>query len=483
MPMLAVVRQAQRAMRRVAGIAAAAAACGCGAPPTETPSPVAAVGAAVEQSVDFTPRPYVEIAHPDWSRDATIYQLNTRQFTPEGTFLAAAEQLPRLQALGVRIIYLMPIHPIGEVNRKGGLGSPYSIKDYLGVNPEFGTFEDFRAFVDAAHALGLYVILDLVANHSAWDNPLTQTHPEWYERNADGTLRPTPWVDWSDIVDLNYEDPGLRRYRTEAMAFWVREADVDGFRCDVAGFVPLDFWETVRRELDAIKPVFMLAEWDSRDVHRKAFDASYAWGWKDALEPIARLETDASAMVGFLYHEDSFPPGAMRLIFTSNHDLNAWDGSAPERFGPALEAALVLSFATRGIPLIYNGQEAGLEKRLAFFEKDPIAWRPHPHADLLRRLVALKKEEPSLWNADWGAPMTPIENSNPGQVLSFARGDGPEAVIAIFNLSATPATARLSLGSLAGPYKDFADDATYMALPEIEVMLPPWGYRVLRANG
>ncbi|RZJ88059.1 MAG: alpha-amlyase, partial [Brevundimonas sp.] len=224
----------------------------------------------------YEPRPASTVRHPDWSKSAVLYQLNTRQFTPEGTFRAAQGQLGRLKALGVDIIWLMPVQPIGEVNRKGTLGSPYSVRDYLAVNPEFGTMADLKAFVAAAHDQGLHVILDWVANHTSWDNALTVQHPDWYERDLDGHFRPTPWWDWSDIINLNYGHADLRRYMTEAMMFWVREADIDGFRCDVAGFVPIDFWETARAQLETIKPVFMLGEWEMRDLHRAAFDATYA---------------------------------------------------------------------------------------------------------------------------------------------------------------------------------------------------------------
>ena len=227
---------------------------------------VAACLAACQQAPESTatknphePEPYIKLTHPEWSKNATIYQINTRQFSEEGTFEAAMRELPRLKELGVDILWFMPIHPIGEKNRKGTLGSPYSVKDYYGVNPEFGTLDDFKAFVDAAHELGMYVIIDWVANHTAWDNPLHLEHPEWYERDFRGEFRPTPWYDWSDIIDLDFGEPGVREYMTEALKYWVREVGIDGYRCDVAGFVPVQFWNNVRRELDAIKPVFMLA--------------------------------------------------------------------------------------------------------------------------------------------------------------------------------------------------------------------------------
>ena len=216
-----------------------------------------------------------------------IYQVNQRQLTPEGTFRAAERHLPRIRDLGADIVWLMPVNPIGEVNRKGSLGSPYAVRDYLAVNPEFGDLADLRHFVDTAHDLGLHVILDWVANHTAWDNHLVESHPEWYARDWKGDFRPTPWWDWDDIIDLDYGHEALREYMADAMCFWVREADVDGFRCDVAGHVPVDFWEQVRRDLEEIKPVFMLAEWETRDLHRRAFDATYAWSWNSALHEIA----------------------------------------------------------------------------------------------------------------------------------------------------------------------------------------------------
>jgi glycosidase len=232
------------------------------------------------------------VRHPEWARDAVIYQINQRQMTPEGTFRAAEAHLPRIRDLGADIVWLMPVNPIGEVNRKGRLGSPYAVRDYLAVNSEFGTLDDLRHFVATAHDLGLKVILDWVANHTAWDNVLVEQHPEWYARDWKGDFRPTPWWDWDDIIDLDYDQVPLREFMADAMCHWVREADVDGFRCDVAGFVPLDFWEQAREQLESIKPVFLLAEWDTRDLHDAAFDASYAWSWNSTLHGVAQGRTD-----------------------------------------------------------------------------------------------------------------------------------------------------------------------------------------------
>lgn len=287
--------------------------------------------------------PLVHISAPEWAKSANLYELNTRQFTPEGTFKAAEKQLPRLKAQGVDIIWLMPIHPIGEKNRKGTLGSYYAVKDYFGVNPEFGTVDDLKSFVNAAHKQGMHVILDWVANHTAWDNQLTQDMRN-YEKDWQGKPHPTPWWDWSDIIDLNYDRPEVRQHVMEAMKYWVRDVGVDGFRADVAGYVPVDFWEKTRSELDKIKPVFMLAEWDARDLHYGAFDATYAWNWYNAMHNIAQGKGDATALYGYYSgKESSFPRESMQMTFVENHDKNSWEATQYEAFGDALPAAITLS--------------------------------------------------------------------------------------------------------------------------------------------
>ncbi len=428
----------------------------------------------------YQPKPFVKISHPEWTKQAVIYQINTRQFTPEGTFAAAQRELPRLKAVGVDILWLMPIHPIGEQNRKGSLGSPYAVKDYLGVNPEFGTKADFKAFVDAAHNQGMKVILDWVANHTAWDNPLHKDHPDWYEKDWKGANRPTPWWDWSDIIDLDYSKPGLRQYMTGAMTYWVREFGVDGYRCDVAGYVPLDFWENVRAELDAIKPVFMLGEFDHRDIHMRAFDASYAWKWNNAMHDIAVGKAEVGALFGFYSeHESAWPKAAQRMTYTENHDQNSWEGTQFERFGPALENAIVLSFIGEGMPLIHNGQEAGNERRLKFFEKDPITWRQHPNEALFKRLITFRDAHSALWNAPWGATMTPVVNSAPNKVLSFTRGNQDGKVLALFNMSGTSQTITFSDGPVEGRYTAFGTGEAVTIDGKTSITLAPWSNQIL----
>ncbi len=433
------------------------------------------------QAADWTPEPYVQTPHPEWARNAVIYQINTRQFTHDGTIRAAREHLARLDEMGVDILWLMPIHPIGEEKRKGTLGSPYAVKDYRAVNPELGTIEDLRHFVHEAHERGMYVILDWVANHSAWDNPMITDHPEWYTLGPDGKPQHPPGTDWTDVADLNFDDPALRQYMAESMLFWVEEVGVDGFRADVAGFVPLDFWEDTRALLETVKPVFMLAEWETRDVHQRAFSASYAWDWKNAMQAAVR-EQSTDAVRGVMANkQNTWPRDAYRMHYTANHDQNTWDGTASQIYGDGLEMAIVFSFTAESIPLIYNGQEAGLDHRLAFFEKDEIVWRDHPHADLFTTLIDLKTDTRALRNGTDGAPAVMIENSNPDAVLSFTRQSADDGVVVVLNFTNQPQRIELTGAAFAnarGSYRDLITGQSHDLGATLELDMPAWGYVV-----
>lgn len=424
--------------------------------------------------------PYVKVKHPEWARRAVIYQINTRQFTPEGTFKAAEKEIPRLKELGVDILWLMPIHEIGVKNRKGTLGSPYSVKDYKSVNKEFGNLDDLKSFVRAAHAQGMYVILDWVANHTAWDNKLVTEHPDWYEKDYKGDFRPTPWWDWSDIINLNYREEGIRRYMTDAMKYWVKEADIDGYRCDVAGFVPVDFWNNARKELDTIKPVFMLAEWESRDLHEYAFDMTYAWSWWDAMHKVASGQTKdlGGLFVYYSWNESSFPKDAIRMVGVSNHDKNAWEGTEFENFGKGLEAAMVLSVVGEGMPMIYNGQEAGNTKRLKFFEKDPIEWKTHKNGELYKKLFALKKKNSTLLNWGHNATMTLVPNSAPEKVFSFARRNEKDKIFVVMNFSDTAQNVTFKETLYHGKYTEYFTGKAQTFDAASKMTLAPWSYHV-----
>ena len=423
------------------------------------------------------------VNNPDWLKDATIYQINTRQFTEQGSLNAAKEQLPRLKTLGVDIIWLMPIHPIGEQNRKGLLGSPYSIQDYFGVSPELGSFNDLKAFVDAAHAQGMYVILDWVANHTAWDNPMLREHPDWYMKDHAGNLTSTPWFDWEDIIDLDYSNTELRKYMSSAMQFWVKEAGIDGYRCDAAGLVPLQFWQDVRQELEAIKPVFMLAEWEGRDFHYQAFDATYAWSWWRAVHDIAQGKTGLGKLYEYYsWNTGYYPEQAIRLNYVSNHDANAWEATQFEAFGDALEAVIALSVVGEGIPMIYNGQEAGNQKRLKFFERDPIQWQSHSVGDLYQQLFAIKKTNSALFNGKWGAPMVQVKNDKNDHVLSFIRAKGDNKVLAMFNLSDDEQTVELQSDYAQGKYIDALNQKAITINKQQTLTLAAWQFSILIAQ-
>ncbi|MBD2769489.1 alpha-amylase [Hymenobacter sp. BT664] len=355
------------------------------------------------------------VKHPAWAASATLYQVNVRQYTPEGTFRAFEPHLPRLRAMGVGILWLMPIHPIGRTHRKGTLGSAYSVRDYRAVNPDLGTLTDLQHLVREAHQLGMHVILDWVANHSSWDNALTTEHPDWYTHDARNGFRP-PVADWQDVIDLDYSRPALRQYMTASMAYWVKNADIDGFRADVAGLVPTDFWNDTRVELEKIKPVFMLAEWDelflptflkpdefdpNTRLLEKAFDAAYALRLHGLLDSLGRCQQATTELARYWAAErQRYPPGVNLMTFTSTHDINAWDGSEYERLGNNALPLAVLTTLWPGIPMLYSGQEAALKKRLRFFDKDTIAWHNYPLQSFYATLLQLKKRHPALRNFD-----------------------------------------------------------------------------------
>jgi 1,4-alpha-glucan branching enzyme len=431
-------------------------------------------GTAERPEIEAPPVSLVE--HPQWSRPAAIYEVNIRQYSPEGTFEAFRPHLGRLRDLGVGILWLMPIHPIGQQLRKGSLGSYYSVKEYYQINEEFGTAEEFKALVDEIHSMGMHVILDWVANHSARDNPLAVQHPDWYMRDSQGQFFP-PVPDWSDVIDLNYNNPDLREYMADAMAYWVREMDVDGFRCDVASMVPMDFWERVRRELDGIKPVFMLAEAEGPEFHHRAFDMTYAWGLYHIINDIAVGTRTADYLDRYLQADrQRYPPDAYRMNFTSNHDENSWNGTVFERLGESAEVMAVLTATLEGMPLIYSGQEAGLEKRLEFFEKDLIEWRDHPFAELYATLLRLKRDHRALWNGEWGGEVERVTTSDDRAVFAFLRRKGSDRVLAVLNLTAESREVTLAGGAFAGTYREVFSDQEIVLQQGDSVTLGPWGY-------
>lgn len=397
-----------------------------------------------------TPEP-TTVKHPQWSRNAVIYEVNLRQFTPQGTFKAFEKQLPRLKDLGVDILWLMPIHPISEDGRKGGLGSYYAVADYKGTNPEFGSIDDLRQLVKSAHDLGMKVIIDWVPNHTGRDNAWVKNNPEWYARDEQGQMYGP--FDWTDVYKLDYSVPQMRAAMIDAMAFWLREADIDGFRCDVAGQVPVDFWNEARPALESVKPdIFMLAEATEPELTQHAFDMDYDWPMKDLFSAIAYTsgqytykdangdmktfpEAHAADIFKLLESEAAiYAPDSYRMNMITNHDLNSWEGTEFERLGNLQSAFAVLTYTLPGMPLIYTGQEVGLDRALEFFVKDtPPQW--DSNADIVafyQKLNDLKHSRPELAAGTAGAPVEIIPTASP-DIIAFRRG----GVLTIANLGST----------------------------------------------
>ena len=423
---------------------------------------------------------------PAWSRRAVIYEVNVRQFTPEGTIAALQQHLPRLRRLGVDILWLMPVQPIGRKNRKGSLGSYYSIADYRGVNPAFGTASDFRSLVNAAHRQGMKVVLDWVPNHSAFDHPWITRHKDYYVTRADGTVinardnegRDT---DWTDVAELNYDNPAMRSAMIADMRWWLETMGIDGFRCDVAGGVPMDFWRDARRELLRSRPgLFMLAEAEDPRMH-EVFDMTYAWQLHHLLNDITQGKQSTGALDAYFAKDDSlYGPGAYRMTFTSNHDENSWNGTEFERMGiNHLPAFVVASTSRRSMPLLYTGQEASMNKRLRFFEKDTVDWNGPSLAEFYRAMFALKHRHAALANGAWGGAQH-VERTDGGErVYAFSRTRGANTVLVAVNFGDAPARATLESFSRPGRYTDWFTKSRTTQAARGRIDIPAHGYRLL----
>lgn len=371
---------------------------------------------------------------PAWANDASIYEVNIRQYTPEGTIKAFTDHLDRLQKLGVEILWIMPVQPIGEKNRKGDLGSYYSISDYTAINPEFGTVADFKNMVAEAHKRGMKVILDWVANHTAFDHHWTEEHPEWYTRDSlDNIVAPVE--DWSDVADLNYEAEGMPEAMQQEMLWWLKECDIDGFRCDVAMMVPLEFWNNTRARLDSTKPVFMLAEAEGPEFHDQAFDMTYGWEFHHIMNQVAKGEKMVTAFEEYRAKIDSlYQDQDIHMYFTTNHDENSWNGTVFERMGANHKNFFVLAATFQsGMPLIYSGQEAGLKKRLSFFGKDGIDWSNQELTDFYEKVIALKSQHPALMNGAEEGSFEELLSLDDNGVYAYKRSKGESEVWVLLN--------------------------------------------------
>ncbi|NJB86175.1 glycosidase [Lewinella marina] len=450
----------------------------------------------------------VEPRIPEWEKDAVIYEVNLRHFTPEGTFAAFENHIPRLAEMGVDILWFMPVHPISEKNRKGELGSPYAAADYKGVNPDFGTMEDFKSMIDAIHAAGMYAIIDWIPNHSGWDNPWITEHPDFYTKKDGKITDPInphtgeSWG-WTDVADLNYDNPELRDSMIAAMAFWVREANVDGFRVDVAHGIPVDFIEQAADSLYRIRPLFMLAEAEVPEiVNNGAFVMDYGWEMHHVLNQIARSQgahraatTDLSNIAReeseaedrvtaleidrVLAKYDSLYDRGYKMMFTSNHDENSWAGTEFQRMGEGHKAFAVLTATFSGMPLIYTGQESAVDKQFEFFTKDEVEWGNYKYADFYRTLFELKERNQALWNGPHGGELVKIQTGTDENVYAFTREKNGDRVVVMINLSATPQSFELGTGDYAGTYTDVFANEQVKVQPGQSRELGAWEYVVL----
>ncbi|WP_228852961.1 alpha-amylase family glycosyl hydrolase [Aegicerativicinus sediminis] len=415
---------------------------------------------------------------PDKLAGSTIYEVNIRQFTPEGTFKAFSDHLPRLSDLGVDVLWLMPIHPISETNRKGTLGSYYAPQDYTAVNPEFGTMEDFKALLDKAHDMGFYMILDWVPNHTGRDHPWINEHPEYYVLDEKGEVTyesMSPTDVWWDTALLDNSNPETRKAMINAMQFWV-ELGVDGFRLDhgCGDKIPLYLWEEARAQLDPLRDLFWLAECGHETF---ILDGSYADQYEVLMREVVSKEKPADALFNWI-EEDMFKYGrtAYRMTYTTNHDLNSWVGTVFERFGEGHKTLATLVFTAYGFPLILSGQEVGLSKRIEFFEKDPIDWTdPNGLQTFYQSLVKLKKENPAIWAGDEGGFPISIEDNE--HVIGFIREVEGNCVIGIFNLSDENQTININNKEVFGNYVDYFTTKEYL-LGNEPLDLKPWEFLV-----
>ncbi|MCF8203048.1 MAG: alpha-glucosidase C-terminal domain-containing protein [Crocinitomicaceae bacterium] len=419
---------------------------------------------------------FAQLKTPEWVPNATIYEVNIRQFTPEGTFGAFEKHLPRLKSMGVDILWLMPIHPIGELNRKGSLGSYYAVRDYRGINPEFGTHEDFAHLVDAAHNLGMKVIIDWVANHTSPDALwIEEGKLDWYTLDSLGKVQPTIGTDWWDVADLNYDNPAMRKEMIACMEYWVRDFNIDGYRCDVAGWVPMDFWNTARAALDQIKPVFMLAEAEGKELY-SAFEMTYGWEFHHILNDVAKGKKNAADVQAY-FERMQLPTGAFHMNFTSNHDENSWNGTEMERMGDARFAMAVMAATIQGMPLVYNGQETSLDRRLKFFDKDSINWDKMDLVDFYTRLLHLHQTNPALFvGAKQTAPKF-LSTKEQKDLLIYTREQGDSKVLVVINLSEQAKKVTLSAAA-AGTYTNLFTNKKEILKGKQVLTLAPWGYAV-----
>jgi alpha-amylase len=412
--------------------------------------------------------------HPAWAERGNIYEVNVRQYTSEGTFNAFAKHLDRLKAMGVEALWFMPINPISHVDRKGSLGSYYAVADYTAVNPEFGTLEDFKRLVKAAHDHAMKVLIDWVPNHTGADNRWLREHPDFFVKDSTGKAA-VPY-DWTDTRQLNYSNPVMRDSMIGAMKYWITQAEIDGFRCDVAWNVPGDFWTDCIAQLRRMKPIFMLAEGDKPYLPKSGFDAVYPWALFHKMVAVAKGERPAFSLDSVLHEYDTaYPSRTLELYFTSNHDENSSNGADYATFpGPAHAPFAVLTQTLpRGIPLIYSGQEEPILRAIKFFDKDSIGFHAYGRAAFYSTLLGLRHRNPAL---DADASFEKLSAAGDSSVYAFVRRKAGKKVLVLLNFSGQQRS--FSVGQTVWGRATNVFTGKHEAIDARSVPLAPWDYKV-----
>jgi alpha-amylase len=394
----------------------------------------------------------------EWKHTTNIYEVNLRQYTQEGTFKAFEKEMPRLKNMGVKTLWFMPVTPIAQLNKKGSLGSQYAASDYTTINPEFGTMDEFKHMVNEAHRLGFKVIIDWVANHTGWDHVWTKTHPEFYLKDPDGSFHKASGMD--DIIELDYKNQEMRKAMIDAMKFWVNETNIDGFRCDLASWVELDFWVEARPEVEKLKPLFFIGEYDELENpdYGKVFDASYSWKWMHKSADYYEKNEPLSELIDLLKQYSAIGDSSMRAWFTTNHDENSWNGTEFEKYGDITLPMAVFSATWNGIPLLYSGQELPNMKRLEFFEKDVIDWNgKYGMADFYKTLLNLKSSNPALRGGDSDVSTYLLNTTANDKILAYVRKNGQDEVLVVLNFSKDPVNFIIQDENLNGTFNNVFD--------------------------
>ncbi|MCL5245957.1 alpha-amylase family glycosyl hydrolase [Cellulophaga sp. 20_2_10] len=435
--------------------------------------------------------------------DGVIYEANIRQYSPEGTFNAFSKDIPVLKKLGVKVIWVMPINPISKIKRKATgekftseieneeerkkyLGSYYSVSDYKAINPEFGSFDDFKNLVSTAHDNGILVIVDWVPNHTGWDHPWIKSNPEYYTQNEKGEIidpinpeTGESWG-WTDVADLNYDNMDMRKDMIRDMKFWVEKADIDGYRMDVAHKVPVDFFDTAIKEMKTVKPIFMLAEAEQPGLLQNGFDMQYGWEAHHIFNQIAKGEASVTEFDDYMVKLDTIlEADDINMNFVTNHDENSWNGTLLERMPNNKEVFTALTYVMPGMPLIYSGQEYDMEHRLRFFEKDTIPKTKGKYFSLLEKLGELKNTNSALNGGKKAANYTRVKTSNNEAILAFKREKGGETVYFIANLNDKEQEATIAI---TGEFTDYISTTAFKVDENVAVKLAPWEYHILVAK-